>query len=80
MNIYAEKFCDILTVSLLSSVTVQCSPCISQHGVRGPGRCFGFSEDVPHRLGYLNTWPSGGAAWEGLGGVTLLKYVIRGGL
>lgn len=36
--------------------------------------CDALTENVPHRLSGLNTWSSvGGAVWEGLGGVVLLK-------
>ena len=43
--------------------------------------CGGLNENSPHRFKYFNAWfPVGGAAGEGLGGVTLLEKVCYWGL
>lgn len=45
-------------------------------GVPGVRHCAGFNEKDPPRLMYLNAWfLVSGNAWEGLGGVALLKEV-----
>lgn len=42
-------------------------------------RCGGLHENHPQRLTYLNTCsPVGGTAWEGLGGMALVKDVSLG--